>query len=216
VRIAAFAAGGAAQHRAQVSIVTGRSSTRRHHSRFVLVLGGGGATSVRTNEGVADTVMGGRGRGIMPGGRAAVTARSFGRDTVLGTHGKLSPAPRRPCEPRMSRTPPRIDRGDVRKFESSVTKRELCVGSSGLGVSKRSLVDDADLRRLPYGGMLRVGAWCSNWGTPVGRTNLLLWFGLGQSVLPCTRSTPCDPPWQGRLGSVAFRASRPRLRCSAP
>src|SRR3954452_13185851 len=30
-----------------------------------------------------------------------------------------------------------------------------------------------------------------------GRTNLLLRFGLGQPVLPCARSTPCDPPWQG-------------------
>ena len=45
--------------------------------------------------------------------------------------------------------------------------------------------------------MLRVGAWCSNWGTPAGRTNLLLRFGLGQPVLPCTRSTPCHPAWQG-------------------
>ena len=49
----------------------------------------------------------------------------------------------------------------------------------------------------PYRGMLRVGAWCSNWGTPAGRTNLLLRFGLGQPVLPCTRSTPCHPRWQG-------------------
>ena len=55
----------------------------------------------------------------------------------------------------------------------------------------------------PYRGMLRVGVRCSNWGTPAGRTNLLLRFGLGQPVLPCTRSTPCDPPWQGppRVGS---------------
>jgi hypothetical protein len=48
----------------------------------------------------------------------------------------------------MSRTSSRVDRGDVRKFESSVTKREECVGSSGLGVSKRSSVVDADLRRI--------------------------------------------------------------------
>jgi hypothetical protein len=40
------------------------------------------------------------------------------------------------------------DRGDVRKLESSVTKREECVGSSGLGVSRRSSAVDADLRRI--------------------------------------------------------------------
>jgi hypothetical protein len=49
----------------------------------------------------------------------------------------------------------------------------------------------------PYRGMLRVGVRCSNWGTPAGGTNLLLRFGPGQPVLPCTRSTPCNPPWQG-------------------
>jgi len=69
--------------------------------------------------------------------------------------------------------------------------------------STRESCPDADHGAEPYRGMLRVGAWCSNWGTPAGRTNLLLRFGLGQPVLPCTRSTPCHPAWQGppRLGS---------------
>jgi hypothetical protein len=70
----------------------------------------------------------------MPGGRRAVTAT-------------LSRATRLPCGP-MSRTPPRVTGAASEEFESSVTKREECVGLSGLGVSKRSSVVDADLRRI--------------------------------------------------------------------
>ena len=62
----------------------------------------------------------------------------------------------------------------------------------------------------PYRGMLRVGAWCSNRGTPAGRTKLLLRFGLGLPVFPCTRSTPCRPHWQG----PSCAGSRTRLRTS--
>ena len=62
----------------------------------------------------------------------------------------------------------------------------------------------------PYRGMLRVGAWCSNRGTPAGRTKLLLRFGLGLPVFPCTRSTPCRPRWQG----PPCAGSRTRLRTS--
>ena len=62
----------------------------------------------------------------------------------------------------------------------------------------------------PYRGMLRVGAWCSNRGTPAGRTKLLLRFGLGPPVFPCTRSTPCHPRWQGPSSA----GSRTRLPTS--
>jgi hypothetical protein len=103
----------------------------------------------------------------------------------------------------MSRTPPRVIGATS---ESSSHRLPSVKSASGRAVSAsandhRLLTQTCDAS--PYRGMLRVGAWCSNWGTPAGRTNLLLRFGLGQPVLPCTRSTPCHPAWQGppRLGS---------------
>jgi len=103
----------------------------------------------------------------------------------------------------MSRTPPRVTGATS---ESSSHRLPSVKSASDRAVSAsandhRLLTQTCDAS--PYRGMLRVGAWCSNWGTPAGRTNLLLRFGLGQPVLPCTRSTLCGPSWQGppRVGS---------------
>ena len=136
-----------------------------------------------------------------------------------GLRGRLGPtrfsartgsSPRHsPAVPsRMSRTSP----GVIGATSGSSSHRLPSVKSA----SGRAVSASANDHRLltqtcnasPYRGMLRVGAWCSNWGTPAGRTNLLLRFGLGQPVLPCTRSTPGDPPWQG-LHCVGSRSRLP-------
>jgi hypothetical protein len=91
----------------------------------------------------------------------------------------------------------------------------------------RAVSASANLRLLtqtcdasPYRGMLRVGARNSNWGTPTGRTNLLLRFGLGLPVFPCIRSTRSGPRRQEPVAwipvQVAVGTEEPHLRCSTP
>jgi hypothetical protein len=58
----------------------------------------------------------------------------------------------------------------------------------------------------PYRGMLRVGARYSSQGSPAGRSNLLLRFGLG---LPVSRGTRSTPPRLCRQGP-APRWRRPK------
>ena len=134
--------------------------------------------------------------------------------------------PGSPCgRGEMSRTSPRVtvragrDESDVAPGLTGATsessshrlpsvKSAPCRSVSASANDHRLLTQTCDAS--PYRGMLRVGAWCSNRGTPAGRTKLLLRFGLGLPVFPCTRSTPCRPHWQG----PSCAGSRTRLRTS--
>ena len=83
----------------------------------------------------------------------------------------------------MSRTPTPRNQGRrprVRVIGLPSVKSARCWLVSAAGTDHRSLTQTHNAQ--PYRGVLRVGAWCSNWGTPTGRTNLLHRSGLGLPV----------------------------------